>query len=376
MHPAQTAFDQTSSPFQERQQQQLTETRSTEQPRNRFTPFPPPPSQNDDVSSPPFCTPVLDPPTPVTPLLTTVLVSHVAPALTSKLLHFLNTNLPLPAFTHLKRVHSTKQLSQPLVLFSPPPLPPHLATTLTETYQLAPFPAQVPSQPATSQQQAVEWRRHWPLAVMPRPTVAVEWSEVEKERMRRFMRQLMGAADEGARKGQRWRAAGIAEAGSETLLAVAHDWSQPVPPSSPFASESTSHHTLQHPTINAITLLSTTRAPPAPPAAQPAEEEEGEAPYLCTGLDLYLTHEPCVMCAMAVTHSRFRRVYYAVGEAEVGRGGYGGVGGWRLHRRRELNHRYDVWQGLMKEEVLKRQEEAEKKSSKTSCMEDAVKDAA
>jgi tRNA-specific adenosine deaminase 3 len=64
--------------------------------------------------------------------------------------------------------------------------------------------------------------------------------------------------------------------------------------------------------------------------------------YLCNSLDVYLTHEPCVCCAMAMIHSRFRACVF--GKRMPGTGGLcaetadGGLG-YGLFWRRELNWR-------------------------------------
>lgn len=66
-------------------------------------------------------------------------------------------------------------------------------------------------------------------------------------------------------------------------------------------------------------------------------------PYLCTGWDCYVLHEPCLMCAMALVHSRVRRVVYARPDAAAG----ALEGAQRLLALRSLNHHYEAfcWDG-------------------------------
>ena len=93
----------------------------------------------------------------------------------------------------------------------------------------------------------------------------------------------------------------------------------------------------EHPLLHAPMLVVRAQA-----RRQRLKRSEGAPPteaYLCTGMDVYMTDEPCVMCAMALLHSRVRRAVYRRRDSEMG--GLGSVES--VHALSSTNHRFRAW---------------------------------
>ena len=69
-------------------------------------------------------------------------------------------------------------------------------------------------------------------------------------------------------------------------------------------------------------------------------DPEQPIPYLLSGLSVFTTHEPCLMCSMSLLHSRVAAVYYI--RAADGAGGLGSC--YKVHEDRGLNHKFEVWE--------------------------------
>ena len=67
--------------------------------------------------------------------------------------------------------------------------------------------------------------------------------------------------------------------------------------------------------------------------------------YRLTGTTLYVTLEPCAMCAAAIVHARVRRVVFGAWDPRAGAAG----STLDIFRLPGLNHRVDVFGGVLSE---------------------------
>src|SRR5690242_20582181 len=95
---------------------------------------------------------------------------------------------------------------------------------------------------------------------------------------------------------------------------------------------------------NQVELLKDATAHAEMLALTQAEAAVGD--WRLTDCDLYVTKEPCVMCAGAIVHTRIRRVIFGCNDPRSG----GGGGIVNLLQHPALNHHCEITAGVLHEE--------------------------
>ncbi|XP_051828215.1 probable inactive tRNA-specific adenosine deaminase-like protein 3 [Antechinus flavipes] len=297
---------------------------------------------------------------------------------TSRLVKEVSALYPLEGQQHLKRVRACPEEASPhplemLVCLARPGKEqaegPRSLSELLPDQQVdrrglgEPFLVHVPARPPLTRTQFEEAKFHWPTAFHEDKYVTSAlagrlFSREEKVKMQAYMRRAIGAARQGAEQGMRAVGAVVVDPATEAVLAVGHDCS-------------TASRPLLHATMVCIDLVAHgqgrgtysfqahpactfsppgSREAPASKAARAGRVRKLEArddglPYICTGYDLYVTREPCVMCAMALVHSRIQRVFYGAASPD------GALGTkFKIHTRPDLNHRFEVFRGILEDQ--------------------------
>ncbi|KAI8444422.1 cytidine deaminase-like protein [Phakopsora pachyrhizi] len=91
--------------------------------------------------------------------------------------------------------------------------------------------------------------------------------------------------------------------------------------------------------VSSIDLSDDSARPKRPAASGGQDEQDGDVPYLMTNLIVFSTHEPCLLCSMALLHSRIKHLFFLFESHHSG--GCGSV--YNVHEQEGLNHKYFVW---------------------------------
>lgn len=188
--------------------------------------------------------------------------------------------------------------------------------------------ASVSRYPALSQKQYDEWKSLWPLSWRVPALRTVKLSRDELTRCELVMRDCLAHAHSNASAG-----------GDLPVAAIAWD---PTGEGKEIARAVDRRASKAHPLKHAVLELASAVA--ANEVVRRLDNPDAPSQYLCTGLTVFLSHEPCTMCAMALLHARVERVFFA---RESARGAF--ATDYGIHWRKELNHRFTVFGGWMRE---------------------------
>ncbi|GAA5824005.1 hypothetical protein JCM11251_003376 [Rhodosporidiobolus azoricus] len=218
-----------------------------------------------------------------------------------------------------------------------------LATALGDEPIPELYTVDVPAQPAHTEEQAEEWSKLWPVQL-----VHIREGAKATRRKRGWERGKMEWVEKEAKKV--WKKAEEAGARGEHPIAchVTDSWApgfhtslkRPVTLVNAADTRKSTGNVLAHAACNAIDAIGVLDLHGGRPPIQHLSPDSADPPYLLTGLTVFMSHEPCLLCAMSLLHSRIKQLYYI--KRAPGAGGCGSL--YNVHEDGGLNHRFEVWE--------------------------------
>ncbi|KAL4238225.1 adenosine deaminase [Mactra antiquata] len=275
---------------------------------------------------------------------------------TSDLLRFLSTKYPLSEHPHVKRVKSTKSTDNTTTVqvviceHSADLTCDVIKSTLTEFTDCIGCigVVKIPSTAPLTRKQYEVATQYWPVNFYENKIITQLLTDSyfnydDKEIIQQHMKEAIDMALIAKQKQMMPVGAVIVDPVTNRVIAKCYD-------------KRSGTHPLQHATMVCVDLVAKSQGAgmwnyTTDDKFYNCEMKEDEinndsksGPYLCTGYHLYITQEPCVMCAMALVHSRIQRVYYGSKHIE------GALGSkYKIHVQDGLNHHYQVFNGVLSE---------------------------
>lgn len=282
---------------------------------------------------------------------------------TSRLVKDLSVLHPLPDLQHIKRVRARKDEKSPHALEvlvclvgdvrSQPQCPTLIDLLRSKDFNVEglgePFLVRIPARAPLTRPQFERASRHWPTSFHEDKQVTLGlkgqlFTSSQKAKIQEYMMAAVEAARAGHEEGMEAVGAAIVDPKSGRILAVGHDLRR--------------DHPLQHAAMVCVDLVAwgqgggvyryekhpACRYTASDPGLSSGASEGSVQPYICTGYEVYLTREPCVMCAMALVHSRISRVFYGASSPD------GALGTkYKIHCQKGLNHHFHVYKGVVRQ---------------------------
>ncbi|CAH2351334.1 tRNA-specific adenosine deaminase subunit Tad3p [[Candida] railenensis] len=294
------------------------------------------------------------------PELTTVWCCNIEPKQTKSLLVFIRSflipfdNLPL---SHVKRFNK-KELTTPegtstvlqAILCSKEYLDTkeelqnlfheHTYDNNSDLSEISIYETQIPVRPPPTKELAVEWsQKYWPLSWKGNPNHQYLKSvKFNIQREKSMIGQLLKTSKENG---------GL----PVTIIARESESTSDDHEILAIGTDNRKQHPLQHSTMQAIAKVADSELKRRNNLAENEnsnyiQQGKEENNYLCHNLLVYSTHEPCVMCAMALVHSRIGRIIYMKnmqnGSLESN---------YQLGDMDGLNWKFDIWRWIGEEDL-------------------------